>query len=224
MFACMQLNLEECMTSGSMPNNKKRLNDSDYDLDIRSGDTDRSINMIVGAIGSTPEISISEASINLFGNLDITHSDVSGCQRVKFDYPNSDGNINGANICEISSAGLHVNGGSTETSDKRLKENDQEIDVKKCVELVEDMKPQTYNYIRQSKKCVGYIADDCKIKKMPEEWGNVFFEGKGDYLQMDYGKTTPILWSALQNALNRLGKLEKELKALKGKGEGKYFI
>ena len=44
---------------------KETLNGSDYDLDIRNGDTDRAINLIVGTIGSTPEISISEASVTL---------------------------------------------------------------------------------------------------------------------------------------------------------------
>ena len=60
-----------------------------------------------------------------------------------------------------------------------------------------------------------------KTKKMPEEWDNNIFEGKDDYLRMDYGKTTPVLWSALQTALNQIEKLEKEVKALKGKGRGK---
>ena len=81
---------------------KETLNGSDYDLDIRNGDTDRAINLIVGTIGSTPEISISEASVNLLGNLDITHSDVSGSNRIKFDNPDSDGiifhSINGAKV------------------------------------------------------------------------------------------------------------------------------
>ena len=203
---------------------KETLNGSDYDLDIRNGDTDRAINLIVGAIGSTPEISVSEASVNLLGNLDITHSDVSGSNRVKFNNPDSDGiifhSINGANIGEFSSTGLHINGALTETSDRRLKENVKEIDAKKCIELVKYIKPKTYNYIGQSQKCVGYIADDFKTKKMPEEWGNVVFEGKDDYLQMDYGKTSPLLWSALQSALNDIDDLKKEVKKLKGKGKG----
>ena len=213
----------------------ENLNGSDYDLVLRNGDTDRAINLIIGAIGSTPEISVSDANVNLLGNLDITHTDVSGSQRVKFDNPDSNGiifhSINGANICEISSTGLHVNGASTETSDKRLKENVKEIDSKKCIELVKYIKPKTYNYIGQSQKCIGYIADDFKTKKMPEEWDNVVFEGKDDYLRMDYRKTRPILWSALQYALNKIDKLEKEVaklrealpsvKALKGKGDGK---
>ena len=114
---------------------KETLNGSDYDLDIRNGDTDRAINLIVGAIGSTREISVSDANVNLLGgHLDITHSTVSTSERVKMDNPDSDGlmllSINGANICEVSSAGLHVNGTATETSDGRLKENLNEINSK----------------------------------------------------------------------------------------------
>ena len=203
----------------------ENLNGSDYDLVLRNGDTDRSISFIVGAIGSTPEITVNEANANLLGHLDFTHTDVSGSQRVKIDNPDSDGiifhSINGANIGEFSSTGLHINGALTETSDKRLKENVKEIDAKTCIELVKYIKPKTYNYIGQSQKCVGYIADDFKTKKMPQEWDNIIYEGKDDYLRMDYGKTTPILWSALQTALNRSEKLEKEIKALKGKGKGK---
>ena len=119
---------------------KETLNGSDYDLDMRNGDTDRAINLVVGTIGSTPEISVSEASVNLLRNLDITHADLSGSQRVKFENPDSDGiifhSINGANIGEFSSTGLHINGALTETSDKRLKEHVKEIYVKKCIELV----------------------------------------------------------------------------------------
>ena len=48
---------------------------------------------MVGTIGSTREISVNEAIVNLLGNLEITHSDVSGSQRVEFDNPDSDGII-----------------------------------------------------------------------------------------------------------------------------------
>ena len=81
-------------------------------MDIRHGDTDRSINMIVGTIGSTPEVSIREAPVNLLGNLDITHSTVSTSERVKMDKQDSDGmiflSINGANICEVSSTAYRL--------------------------------------------------------------------------------------------------------------------
>ena len=124
--------------------------------------------------------------------------------------------IGTTDICEVSSTGLHVTGAVTETSDKQLKENIKEIDSNKCVEMIKYIKPKTYNFIGNDKKCVGYIADDFKTKKMPEEWDNIIFESKDGYLRMDYNKTTPLLWSALQNTLKRIEKLEKEIKALKG--------
>ena len=49
--------------------------------------------MIVGTVGSTPELSISEASVNLLGNLHITHSTVSTSEKIKFDNPDSDGEM-----------------------------------------------------------------------------------------------------------------------------------
>ena len=62
---------------------------------------------------------------------------------------------------------------------------------------------------------------DFKTKKMPEEWDNLFLKVKTiDYLRMDYGKTTPLLWSALQTALNDVDDLKEEIKKLKGKGKG----
>ena len=199
----------------------ENLNGSDYDLVLRNGDTDRAINLIVGAIGSTPQVKLTDANVNLLGHLDITHSTVSTSERVKMDNNDADGliflSINGANICEVSSTGLHVNGASTETSDKRLKENVKEIDIKKCVDAVKYIKPKTYNYKGNDRKCVGYVADDFLTKKIPDEWDNIVYKSEDDYFRMDYGKTTPILWSALQYALSKLDKLEKEVKALKGK-------
>ena len=104
---------------------REALNCSGYDLDIRNGDSDRSINMIVGTIGSIPEISISDANVNLLGHLDITQSTGSTSDGFKTDSNDADGLIflstDGPNICEISSTGLHVNGIATETSDERLK-------------------------------------------------------------------------------------------------------
>ena len=200
---------------------KETLNGSDYDLDIRNGDTDRAINLIVGTIGSTPQVKLTNSNVNLLGHLDITHSTVSTSERVKLANNDADGliflSINGANVCEVSSTGLHVNGASTETSDKRLKENIKEIDVKKCVDAVKYIKPKTYNYKGNDRRCVGYVADDFLTKKLPDEWDNIIYKSEDDDLRMDYGKTTPILWSALQYALNKIEKLEKEVKALKGK-------
>ena len=78
-----------CQHSSSI---KETLKGGDYDLILSKGDTDRSINLIVGTIGSTPEISISSANVNVFGHLGITHSTVS-TSAVTTDTPDTDGII-----------------------------------------------------------------------------------------------------------------------------------
>ena len=50
---------------------------------------------------------------------------------------------------------------------------------------------------------------------MPSEWNNLVREGRDGYLKFDYSMTTPILWSVLQHALNKIDKLEKDINKLK---------
>ena len=50
---------------------KETLNGVDYDLDTRNGDTDRAINFIIGTVGSTPELSLSEAKVKM-NNKEVT--------------------------------------------------------------------------------------------------------------------------------------------------------
>ena len=99
---------------------------------------------------------ISDGAVNLLNHLDITHSTVS----------TSDGlillSINNSNICEVSSAGIYVNGTVLETSDERLKENIKEINIKKCYDAVKYIKPKEFNFIGKDKTEVGFIAQDIK--------------------------------------------------------------
>ena len=69
------------------------LNGTDYDSLIWNGDTDRSIIFRVGAVGTTPELQIDDGKVNLLGNLEITHADVAGSQRVLMNNPDTDGLI-----------------------------------------------------------------------------------------------------------------------------------
>ena len=213
---------------------KETLNGSDYDLDIRNGDTDRAINFIIGTIGSTPEIQLTEGKVNLLGNLEITHTDVSGSQRVLINNPDTDGFIrlsnNNLSRLDATTTGVDVYGDLSYTgslipsSDKRLKKDIKELNSKKAVELVKYIKPKTYHFVdgrMQGKSCCGLIANDfMETKKMPDEWLNLVKEGADGYLKFDYTITTPILWSALQATINEVDKLKKEVNKLKGKGKG----
>ena len=213
---------------------KETLNGSDYDLDIRNGDTDRAINFIIGTIGSTPELQLTEGKVNLLGNLEITHTDVAGSQRVLINNPDTDGFIrlsnNNLSRLDATNDGVDVYGDLSYTgslipsSDKRLKKDIKELNSKKAVELVKYIKPKTYHFIddrQKGKSCCGFIANDfMETKKLPDEWQNLVKEGTDGYLKFDYTITTPILWSALQATINEVDKLKKEVNKLKGKGKG----
>ena len=208
---------------------KETLSGSDYDLDIRNGDTDRAINLIVGTIGSTPEIQLTDGKVNLLGNLEITHTGVSGSQRVFIDNPDDNGwirfNNNGLSRLDITTTGVDVygdlsySGSLVPSSDKRLKKDIKEVNSKKTVELVKYIKRKTYHFIDdrlQGKSCIGFIANDfMETKKMPDEWQNVVKAGTDGYLKFDYTTTTPILWSALQHALNENEEMKGLFKAMK---------
>ena len=213
----------------------KEVLDGQYKLFVRNGDTTGSINLTVGLEAPTPEIQLTNAKVNLLGHLDITHDDITGQQRVLINNPYDNGWIrlsnNDLSTLDATTTGVDVYGDLSYTgslipsSDKRLKKDIKEINSKKAVELVKYIKPKTYHFIDdrlQGKSCCGFIANDfMETKKMPDEWQNLVQEGKDGHLKFDYTITTPILWSALQNALNRIDKLEKEINKLKGKGKGK---
>ena len=200
------------------------LNGSDYDLDIRNGDTDRAINLIVGTIGSTPEVSIQEAKVNLLGHLDITHSTVSTSERVNLENPDVDGiifnSINGANILEVSSTGVYVNGTLDNSSDVSLKEKIKEINNKTFIDMDKYIKPKDLNYIDKDETHIGFIADDVLNSKMPKHCYNIVHKGSEGYLRMDCSKMVAPLWGCVQSLLSEVEDLKREVKKLKGKGKG----
>ena len=52
-------------------------------------------------------------------------------------------------------------------------------------------------------------------KGFPKEWNNIVREGRDGYLKFDYSMTTPVLWSALQYALNENDEMKDLFKAMK---------
>ena len=210
--------------------------DTQYKLYIRNGDTLGDINLTVGLESSTPEIKITDGKVKM-NNLEITQETISTVDQIQF--LNTDaggefafyfGSVSVPNdVFSISPGGILVNGDIEYTgslipsSDKRLKKDIKELDQKKAVELVKYIVPKTYHFIddrQQGKSCCGFIANDFLSKKVPDEWQNIVKEGKDGYLKFDYTSCVPILWSALQHALKRIDKLEKEINRLKGKGKG----
>ena len=201
----------------------KLTSEGDFDVDI-------------GAAG-TPEFRVLGNSVNFFEKCSITHRQLAGpIDQIFFRNPDTNGQtiieIGTKNVFEVNDGGIDVigdisySGSIGPSSDQRLKKDIKEIDCKKAVGLINYIVPKTYKFIDKEKygdrSCCGFISNDMMdYKGFPKEWNNIVREGRDGYLRFDYSMTTPNLWSALQFALNKIDKLEKEVKKLKSKGKGK---
>ena len=110
-----------------------------------------------------------------------------------------------------------------ETSDKRLKENIEDVD-EDCSDIVRKINVKTFNMKgdEQKKNHIGFIADELQ-ELLPKKFEGVV-DKNGEYLGVNYGKMTAVLIKALQETLNkvehlesRLFEAEDEIKALKGR-------
>ena len=217
----------------------KEVLDTQYKLYIRNGDTAGEMNLTIGLESSTPEIQLTDGKINLLGNLEITHTDVSGSQRVLINNPDTDGFIrlsnNNLSRLDATNTGVDVYGfftttnnadiggnltcvALTETSDALLKENIKEVNIKECYKAVKYIKPKTYNFINdESKKShIGFVADDLKDAKMPKEWDNIIYYNDDGMKLLAYNKSAVVLWGCVQELMKEVEDLKKEVKKLKG--------
>ena len=183
----------------------------------------------------TPEFRVLGNSVNLFEKLNITHTQLAGpVDQIFFRNPDTNGEtiteIGTKNVLAVNDGGIDVIGDISYTGSigpsrgKRLKQDIREINTKKAVDLIKYIVPKTYKFIDKEKygdrSHCGFSANDFLTDKTPSEWNNLVREGRDGYLRFDYSMTTPLLWSALQHALNEIDGLKKEVKKLKGKGKG----
>ena len=217
----------------------KEVLDTQYKLYIRNGDTAGEMNLTIGLESSTPEIQLTDGKVTLLGNLEITHVDVSGSQRVLINNPDTDGFIrlsnNNLSRLDATNTGVDVYGfftttnnadiggnltcvALTETSDSKLKENVKEVNMKDCYKAVKYIKPKTYNFIndKDKKSHIGFIADDIKDAKMPKEWDNIIYYNDDGMKLLAYNKTAVVLWGCVQELMKEVEDLKKEVKKLKG--------
>ena len=101
-----------------------------------------------------------------------------------------------------------------ETSDKRLKE-DIDLVQTECSEIVKKIKVKIYTVKNDKKKKlnIGFIADEVK-EKIPSEFENIVNQGE-EYLGINYGRMSVILFKCVQEQMLRIDKLETELNELK---------
>ena len=97
-----------------------------------------------------------------------------------------------------------------ETSDKRLKENIEDVD-EDCSDIVKKINVKTFNMKgdEQKKNHIGFIADELK-EILPEKF-EAIVDNSNEYLSVNYGKMTAILMKALQETMNKVEHLESSV-------------
>ena len=117
-----------------------------------------------------------------------------------------------------------------ETSDKRLKENIEDVD-EDCSDIVRKINVKTFSMKgdEQKKNHIGFIADELQ-ELLPKKFEGVV-DKNGEYLGVNYGKMTAVLIKALQETLTKVEHLEasvyelqeelKEYKKPKAKAKAK---
>ena len=179
--------------------------------------TENEFRVDIGATGS-PEFRVLGSSVDFYEKFSITHQTAVGAvEQIFLRNPDTDGEtiteIGTKNVLTVTTDGIDVIGDISYTgsigpsSDQRLKKDIKEIDCKKAVELVKYIVPKTYKFIDVEKygdrSCCGFIANDMMdYKGSPKEC-------------FDYSMTTPLLWSALQYALNEIDEMKDFFRAMK---------
>ena len=97
-----------------------------------------------------------------------------------------------------------------ETSDKRLKDNILDVD-EDCSEIVKKVNVKTYNLKSDDKKKnhIGFIAQEIKAI-LPEKFEAVVNEDS-EYMGINYGKMSAILWKCCQEQQSKIEHLESRL-------------
>ena len=125
-------------------------------------------------------------------------------------------------ICNFQFSGTAFN----VVSDERKKDNIEDVD-EDCSELVKKIKVKTFNYKDDKKKKnnIGFIAQEVQAN-IPHKFETAVSDS-GEFLGIDYGKMTAILWGALQEEMKkrehleaRLFEMEDIVKEMRGKGKG----
>ena len=97
-----------------------------------------------------------------------------------------------------------------ETSDKRLKNNIEDVD-EDCSEIVKKVNVKTYNLKSDDKKKnhIGFIAQEIKAI-LPEKFEAVVNEDS-EFMGINYGKMSAILWKCCQEQQSKIEHLEARL-------------
>ena len=175
--------------------------------------------------GGTFGYAIDDGSV--YGSMMISNNADRGWSMIyanKFAYTSGDDQrfinwyVNGTSLCSIqlNSAGTAVE--YQTTSDRRLKENIQ--DITGGIETVKQLRPRLFEWITDEDNTFpshGFIADEADgiiPEAVTGEANAVDEDGNPAYQSMEYSKLVPVLTAALKEAITKIEDLEARITAL----------
>ncbi len=178
----------------------------------QNGVTAQSLSVRGDSAGNTtPVMMISDSDSNVEADSEILHlafTDDSAFATAIYARFNDQGGAQGS----ISGEG----GGSVAfntSSDERLKENI--VDTESKWDVVKSLQVRDYKWKKSDKVETGFIAQE-----LNEKWSNPVLVGGDDETRspwsVDYGRLTPLLTKALQEAMKKIEELETKVAALEG--------
>ena len=111
--------------------------------------------------------------------------------------------MNNSNRLGITNVGVDVfgdlsySGSFSQSSDFNLKENNKEMDTKKCLEVLEYINPKTFNCKNNDKKRCGCIAQDWVSSKLPDDWDIAFKDATNNF-RLDSTKASVMIFGAVK--------------------------
>ena len=173
---------------------------------INGGSININDNFIVTSSGAVTTKAITySGQINVNGLLYSNYMRIAG-----------DANIEGTATCRYLNATYDVSCEVLyERSDRRLKENIEEIPDETALSLVLGLKPATFTYKDSGIKAMGLIAQD--LDELQKELGTdlPLVDHSGEYLSIPYSTNSVLYAGAIRAQQKELDQLEKEINKLK---------
>ena len=173
---------------------------------INGGSININDNFIVTSSGAVTTKAITySGQINVNGLLYSNYMRIAG-----------DANVEGTLTCRYMNATYDVSCEVLyERSDRRLKENIEEIPDETALSLVLGFKPATFTYKDSGIKAMGLIAQD--LDELQKELGTdlPLVDHSGEYLSIPYSTNSVLYAGAIRAQQKELDQLEKEINELK---------
>lgn len=120
-------------------------------------------------------------------------------------------NAQNINSNDITVSNLTVSNSFTNNSDRRLKKDIKDLDIK-YKNIIDKIHAKEFSYKKTEEKRIGFIAQDVEKAFLSENMEcPIIKKNEIGIYSMDYTQLIPILWKAIQEQQEQIEKLKQRL-------------